>query len=108
MTLRLWAFGRAQHEHEPLWALAEEAPLEIVGRGSKRGLGRHFQADHTLDLSGLALPVLAAHDAAARIDQALRIRVRALNALGRTDEAAMAAIDSRAWAYYVTGRGPKP
>lgn len=36
------------------WALAEEAPLEIVGRGGKRGFGRHFQADHTLDLSGLS------------------------------------------------------
>jgi glycolate oxidase FAD binding subunit len=36
------------------WALAEVAPLEIVGRGSKRGLGRNFQADHSLDLSGLS------------------------------------------------------
>jgi len=36
------------------WALAEEAPLEVVGRGGKRGFGRHLQVDHTLDLSGLS------------------------------------------------------
>lgn len=36
------------------WAAAEEVPLEIVGGGSKRGLGRPFQADHGLDLSELA------------------------------------------------------
>ena len=36
------------------WALGAEAPLEIVGRGSKRGLGRPFQVEHTLDLSGLS------------------------------------------------------
>jgi glycolate oxidase FAD binding subunit len=35
------------------WAAAEEAPLEIVGHGSKRGIGRPAQAEHTLDLSGL-------------------------------------------------------
>jgi glycolate dehydrogenase FAD-binding subunit len=35
-------------------ALAAEEPLEIVGGGSKRGLGRPVQAAHTLDLSGLA------------------------------------------------------
>jgi len=34
-------------------ALAEEAPLEIVGHGTKRGIGRAVQAAHTLDLSGL-------------------------------------------------------
>ena len=36
------------------WALAEEAPLEILGQGSKRGLGRPLQTQHTLDLSGLS------------------------------------------------------
>ncbi|MGN6304706.1 MAG: FAD-binding protein, partial [Mesorhizobium sp.] len=35
------------------WALAEEAPLEIIGHGSKRGIGRPVQAEHTLDLSRL-------------------------------------------------------
>lgn len=35
------------------WAAAEEAPLEIVGHGSKRGIGRPAQAEHTLDLSAL-------------------------------------------------------
>jgi glycolate dehydrogenase FAD-binding subunit len=35
------------------WAVAEGAPLEILGRGSKRGLGRPSQAAHSLDLSGL-------------------------------------------------------
>jgi glycolate oxidase FAD binding subunit len=36
------------------WAAAEEAPLEILGRGSKRALGRPVQAANTLDLSGLS------------------------------------------------------
>src|SRR5687767_3416806 len=36
------------------WAAAEERPLEIIGHGSKRGVGRPVQAEHTLDLSGLA------------------------------------------------------
>ena len=36
------------------WAVSAEAPLEVLGRASKRGLGRPFQADHTLDLSGLS------------------------------------------------------
>ncbi len=35
------------------WALSHEAPLEIVGHGSKRSIGRPVQAAHTLDLSGL-------------------------------------------------------
>lgn len=35
------------------WALAEEAPLEILGHGSKRGIGRPLQTEHTLDLSKL-------------------------------------------------------
>lgn len=36
------------------WAVAEEQPLELVGAGSKRGLGRPCQATHTLDLSALS------------------------------------------------------
>jgi glycolate oxidase FAD binding subunit len=35
------------------WALGGGKPLEIVGHGSKRALGRPAQADLTLDLSGL-------------------------------------------------------
>src|SRR4051812_42504093 len=35
------------------WEVAEEAPLELVGAGTKRGLGLPFQATHTLDLSAL-------------------------------------------------------
>ncbi len=36
------------------WAAGEAQPLEIVGRATKRGIGRPVQAAHTLDLSGLA------------------------------------------------------
>ncbi len=36
------------------FALSNETPLEIVGHGSKRALGRPSQTDLTLDLSGLA------------------------------------------------------
>ena len=36
------------------WAVSEDEPLELVGAGSKRGLGRPVRAPHTLDLSGLA------------------------------------------------------
>ena len=36
------------------WAASEDAPLEILGRGSKRGLGRPLQTQHGLDLSGLS------------------------------------------------------
>jgi len=35
-------------------ALADRQPLEIVGRGTKRGLGRPIQAGATLDLSALS------------------------------------------------------
>ena len=35
------------------WAVSEEAPLELVGRGTKRAMGRPMQTAHTLDLSGL-------------------------------------------------------
>ncbi len=36
------------------WAACEEVPLEIVGKGSKRALGRPIQTAHTLDLSSLS------------------------------------------------------
>ena len=36
------------------WALSEAKTLEIIGRGSKRALGRPSQSDMTLDLSGLS------------------------------------------------------
>jgi glycolate oxidase FAD binding subunit len=36
------------------WALGEGKALEIVGHGSKRGIGRPAQNDLTLDLSGLS------------------------------------------------------
>ncbi|TIV06340.1 MAG: FAD-binding protein, partial [Mesorhizobium sp.] len=35
------------------WAAAEETPLELLGHGSKRGIGRPLQTGHTLDLSKL-------------------------------------------------------
>lgn len=36
------------------WALSAGEPLEILGSGSRRGLGRPVQAAHALDLSGLS------------------------------------------------------
>ena len=36
------------------WVLSEGKTLEVVGRGSKRGIGRPSQSDLTLDLSGLS------------------------------------------------------
>src|SRR5271166_1888421 len=36
------------------WAAAEEQPLEIVGGGSKRGIGRPAQVWHVLDVSALS------------------------------------------------------
>ena len=36
------------------WAAAEEQPLEIVGGGSKQGLGRPTQVEHKLDVSSMA------------------------------------------------------
>ena len=35
------------------WAAAEGSPLEIVGHGSKRAIGRPLQCEHTLDLQKL-------------------------------------------------------
>jgi len=36
------------------WALGESKTLDVIGQGSKRGLGRPAQTDATLDLSGLS------------------------------------------------------
>ena len=36
------------------WAAAEERPLEVIGAGTKRGLGRPVDCEHTLDVSGLS------------------------------------------------------
>jgi glycolate oxidase FAD binding subunit len=33
------------------WALSESAPVEVYGHGSKRGLGRPLQTEHTIALS---------------------------------------------------------
>ena len=35
-------------------ALAEKTPLELIGTGTKRGLGRPMQTAATLDLSGFS------------------------------------------------------
>src|SRR5215468_5310288 len=40
------------------WALGKGAALELVGRGSKRAIGRPAQSDLTLDLSGLTGVIL--------------------------------------------------
>jgi glycolate oxidase FAD binding subunit len=53
MTDALKARDAKDVEDAVRWALAEGKPLEIVGRGSKRTLGRPSQSDLTLDLSGL-------------------------------------------------------
>src|SRR5271163_1904268 len=44
----------AEVEQAIQWALAEGKALEVVGRGSKRAIGRAAQWDATLDLSGLS------------------------------------------------------
>ncbi|MEJ2119519.1 MAG: glycolate oxidase subunit GlcE [Alphaproteobacteria bacterium] len=36
------------------WAVAEASPLEVIGAGTKRALGRPSQADRTLDVSRLS------------------------------------------------------
>src|SRR5215813_1562859 len=40
------------------WALGKGVALELVGRGTKRAIGRPAQSDLTLDLSGLAGVIL--------------------------------------------------
>lgn len=36
------------------WAAAEERPLEVLGAGTKRGLGRPVEAEHAVSTAGLA------------------------------------------------------
>jgi glycolate oxidase FAD binding subunit len=36
------------------WAVSEQAPVEILGQGSKRAIGRPLQTEHAIDLSALA------------------------------------------------------
>jgi len=36
------------------WAISEEAPVEVLGHGSKRGIGRPSQCEHAIDLSALS------------------------------------------------------
>lgn len=36
------------------WAAAEEQPLELIGGGSKRDIGRPMQVEHVLDISALS------------------------------------------------------
>ena len=54
MTESLKPESAAQVVDAVEWAAAEEQPLEVLGRASKRGLGRPVQASRGLDLSGLA------------------------------------------------------
>src|SRR3569833_1466862 len=54
MTDRLKPRDARDVEEVLRWALAEEKPLEIVGQGSKRAIGRPSQSGVTLDLSGLS------------------------------------------------------
>ncbi|MBP2228151.1 glycolate oxidase FAD binding subunit [Azospirillum agricola] len=44
----------AQAAEAVRWALSAGEPLEILGSGTRRGLGRPVQAGHALDLSGLS------------------------------------------------------
>jgi glycolate oxidase FAD binding subunit len=44
----------AQVADAVVWAAAEEEPLELLGRASKRAFGRPVQAGHGLELSGLS------------------------------------------------------
>ncbi|RAI35060.1 FAD-binding protein, partial [Rhodoplanes roseus] len=54
MTDTLAPRDAVEVEEAVRWALGAGKTLEIVGRGSKRAVGRPAQTDATLDLSGLA------------------------------------------------------
>ena len=54
MTGRLRLANADQVRQAVAWAVAKKEPLEIVGNGSKRGLGRPVSARHRLDLGHLA------------------------------------------------------
>jgi glycolate dehydrogenase FAD-binding subunit len=53
MTDRLKPRDARDVEEAVRWAVSEDKRLEIVGQGSKRGIGRPSQTDLTLDMSGL-------------------------------------------------------
>lgn len=53
MTTTFKPENAAQTLDAVAWAAAAETPLEIVGSGSKRAIGRPVNASHTLDLSAL-------------------------------------------------------
>lgn len=76
------------------------ATIRVYLAQTRLALGRPEAA---LALVEAALPALAAHDAAPRIARALSVRTDALSAMGRAEEAAESAIDSRAWNAYVRG-----
>ena len=47
--------GTADQLREAIaWAVAGEKPLEVVGAGTNRGLGRPMDCEHTLELAGLS------------------------------------------------------
>jgi glycolate oxidase FAD binding subunit len=54
VTDRLKPRDAREVEDAVRWALDHDRPLELVGQGSKRAIGRPSQTDLTLDLSGLA------------------------------------------------------
>jgi len=54
MTTHLKPADAKQALEAVRWAISEETPLELVGHGTKRALGRPFQATHTLDISDLS------------------------------------------------------
>jgi glycolate oxidase FAD binding subunit len=54
MTLILRPTSAAEVLDAMRWAAAEETPLDIVGHGTKRSVGRPVQAEASLDLSTLA------------------------------------------------------
>src|SRR5271169_6586882 len=54
MTEHLKPRDAADVEQAVNWALAGGKALEVVGRGSKRAIGRAAQWDATLDVSGLS------------------------------------------------------
>jgi glycolate oxidase FAD binding subunit len=54
MSENLKPRDHAEVEEAIRWALSGVKTLEVIGRGSKRGIGRAAQWDATLDLSGLS------------------------------------------------------
>jgi glycolate oxidase FAD binding subunit len=87
------------------WAAAEEQPLEIIGGGSKRGIGRPMQVEHTLEVSTLSKIIeyeaaelaltCAAATAIAEIEATLEANCQMM-AFEPTDWRALLASESRA------------